>query len=190
MLNKIWPIIVVISIVYAISSGNIDGLNNAICNSSKDAIEVFIILIGTTALWSGLMKILSSTKIIEVFSIMLNPIIKIIFPELKDNKIKKIISMNMISNFFGLGNAATPLGIKAINLMHDSNNKSKKMSSAMIMLILINTTSIQLIPTTIIAIRSSLGASNPSSIILPVWCSTFISVTMGIFLIKFFYRKK
>jgi len=190
MLNKIWPVIILVSTIYGIFSGNISALNNAIYNSSKDAIDIFIVLIGATALWSGVMKILSSTKIIELLNIMMNPIMRILFPDLKDKKIRRVISMNIISNLFGLGNAATPLGVQAMILMHDSNNRSKKMSDSMKMLILINTTSIQLIPTTIIAIRNSLGARNPSSIILPVWGSTIASVCAGIVLLKKLDRKK
>lgn len=119
------------------------------------------------------MQIANNTKIISALSSKLKPIINFLFPELKNNKkIKKEISMNMIANILGLGNAATPLGLKAMESMNKENKEKDKLTNSMMMFIVINTASIQIIPTTVIAIRSSLGSENPTSIIIPVWIAT------------------
>ena len=124
----------------------------------------------------------------------LNPIIKFLFPELKRNeKIKKEISMNMIANILGLGNAATPLGLKAMKSMQEENPKKDTISKSMLVFIVLNTASIQIIPTTVIAIRNSLGSSNPTSIVVPVWittiCAAFSAIVAAKMIIKF-ERKK
>lgn len=119
------------------------------------------------------MEIATNTKIIDALSKTLKPIIKFLFPELRNNKkIQKEISMNMIANILGLGNAATPLGLKTMESMNRENKNKNKLTNSMMMFIVINTASIQIIPTTVIAIRNSLGSENPTSIIIPVWIAT------------------
>ena len=146
MLNKIWPIFIIVSIIYAIFSGNLEQLNNSIFESTESTIQITLTLLGTMCLWSGLMKIASNLSLIDKFCKMLNPIINFLFPDLKKNeKIKKEISMNMTANILGLGNAATPLGLKAMSSMQKENNKKDTLSDSMLMFILINTASIQII---------------------------------------------
>lgn len=190
MLNLIWPCMIVISIFYSFFSGNINDLNKSIYDSSKSAIDLFIVLAGSMILWSGIMKIICETKIIKKITNIFNPIINILFPDLRENKrIRDLICMNMVSNFLGLGNASTPLGLRAIKELDKENNNKKNMSESMETLILINTASIQLIPTTIFSIRNSLGSSNPSKIIIPVWLSTIIAAIVGILILKILLRK-
>jgi len=190
MLNKIWPIFIIISIVFAIFSGNIESLNNAILNSTDNAISVTITLIGTMCLWSGIMKIASSLSLIEKFCKLLSPLINFLFPDLKKSpNIKKEISMNMIANILGLGNAATPLGLKAMESMQKENNNKKTLSDSMMMFVLINTASIQLIPTTVFAIRKSLGSINPTSVLIPTWCATICAALTGIIIVKLIIKK-
>ena len=113
----------------------------------------------------------------------LNPIINFLFKDIaKNEEAKKEISMNIVANIMGLGNAATPLGLKAMNTLQKINNKKDTLSNSMIMLIVLNTASLQIIPTTAIAIRTSLGSKEPTSIIMPVWIATFaaaFSVTVA-----------
>ena len=131
------------------------------------------------------MNIASSTSLVKNIAKALNPILNFLFPSLKNNKkIKKEISMNMVANILGLGNAATPLGLKAMKSMQDENNKKDTLSDNMMMFIVINTASIQLIPTTVIAIRNSLGSNNPTSIVFPTWIATIIAAISGIFVTK------
>ena len=135
------------------------------------------------------MSIASKTSVIKKLTRFLNPIITFLFPELKeDNEIKKAISMNMVANILGLGNAATPLGLKAMKLMQTKNKEKEVLTNSMATLIVINTASIQIIPTTVIAIRSSLGSQNPTSIIFPVWVATICAAIAGIFAIKLFIK--
>lgn len=189
MLNKLWPIFILISIFYAIITGNIEKVNNSIFESTTNAVELSISLLGTMCLWSGIMEIASNTKIIHILTKALEPILKILFPELKNNtETKKEISMNMIANILGLGNAATPLGLKAMKSMQNENKNKSKLSNSMVMFIILNTASIQLIPTTVIAIRNSLGSENPTKIIFPVWIVTIIADLTGILITKFFIK--
>lgn len=181
MLNIVWPVFIIISFSYAIFSGNLQNLNNSIFNSTSDAIELTLSLLGTMCLWSGVMKIASKTTLIDKLTKLVQPFINFLFPELRKNeKIKKEISMNMIANILGLGNAATPLGLKAMKSMQEENNKKDTLTNSMMVFILINTASIQLIPTTVIAIRNSLGSSNPTSIVFPVWVATIFAAVAGI----------
>lgn len=115
---------------------------------------------------------------------------KLLFPDLKkeDNAYKEI-SMNMVANILGLGNAATPLGLKAMKTMQEDNPKKDTLTNSMAMFIIINTASIQLIPTTVIAIRSSLGSQNPTSIIIPVWIATICAAIAGIVSAKILMKK-
>ena len=122
MLNKIWPIFIIASFIYAVIFGNIDKLNSSIFSSTQETVTLCLTLLGTMSLWSGIMKIAEKTSVITKLTKILNPIIKILFPELKNEKeIRKEIAMNMIANILGLGNAATPLGIKAMKSMQKIN---------------------------------------------------------------------
>lgn len=173
MLNMVWPIFIIISFSFAIFSGNLEKLNSSIFNSTSDAINLTLSLLGTICLWNGIMQIASSTSIMEKLTKFLRPLIKFLFPELKNNtEIQKEISMNMIANILGLGNASTPLGLKAMKSMQKENTKKDTLTNSMMMFIVLNTASIQIIPTTVIAIRNSLGSNNPTSIVFPVWIAT------------------
>ena len=185
MLNLIWPIFIIISFSYAIFSGNLQNLNSGIFESVDNAVNLSITMLGTMCLWSGIINIANNTRIIQIINKMLKPIIKFLFPEIKNNKkAQNEISMNMIANILGLGNAATPLGLKAMETLQEENNNKEELSNSMIMLIVLNTASIQIIPTTIIAIRSSLGSENPTSIIFPVWIATICAGIAGITITK------
>lgn len=185
LLNLVWPFFIIISFFYAIISGNIEKLNSSIFESTSQAIELSISLLGTICLWNGIMQIASKTSLLERLTKFLMPVLKFLFPKLKNNqKIKNEIAMNMVANILGLGNAATPLGLKAMESMQKDNLKKDTLSDSMMMFIVINSASIQLIPTTVIAIRSSLGSENPTQIVLPVWIATFFAAIAGIFATK------
>ncbi|MCL2860185.1 MAG: hypothetical protein FWF46_06510 [Oscillospiraceae bacterium] len=182
MLNILWPIFIIISIVYAIIVGRIDELNSSIFKSAEDTISLCITFLGTICLWNGIMNIAQTSTLIEKLTKLLSPIMKFLFPEIKkEEKAYKEISMNMVANMLGLGNAATPLGLKAMDSMQEKNPDKTRLSNSMTTLIVINTASLQIIPTTIIAIRTSLNSQNPTSIIVPVWITsiaTFLTVVV------------
>lgn len=190
MLNILWPIFIILSVIYSIISGNIEEVNTGIFNSLSEAVELSITFLGTICLWSGIMEIAKKTSIISKLNKLLKPFINFLFPDLKNNEMaKQEISMNMIANILGLGNAATPLGIKAMQTMQKANKRKETLSNSMMMFIVINTASIQLIPTNVIAIRTSLNSQNPTSIIIPVWIATIIAGIVGIFLTKILIKK-
>ena len=189
LLNIVWPIFIVISFAFAIFSGNLDALNTSIFESTQEAITLSITLLGTMCLWNGIMKIASETTLMKKLTHLLTPIIHFLFPELKeDTDTKNAISMNIVANILGLGNAATPLGIKAMKAMQEKNQNKEVLTNSMATLIVLNTASIQIIPTTVIAIRSSLGSSNPTSIIFPVWVATICAAVAGVTATKLFIR--
>lgn len=191
MLNKIWSLIIIISILFSIFSGNIENLNNEIFVSAENAVKLCINLLGTLCLWNGIINIAIKSKKIDKINIILNPVINKLFPEIKNNnKIKKEISMNILANILGLGNAATPLGIKAMKSLQEENKNKNKLSNSMMMFIVINTASLQIIPTTIIAIRNSFNSNNPTNIIVPVWCSSICALLTAIIITKLLIRRK
>ncbi len=136
------------------------------------------------------MQIAKTTTLINKITAILSPIIKRLFPEInKETTAYKEISMNIVANILGLGNAATPLGLKAMRTLQKENPKKDTLTNSMAMFIIINTASIQLIPTTVIAIRTSLGSTNPTSIIIPVWIATILAAIAGITAAKILMKK-
>ena len=190
MLNKIWPFFIIISFIYAIYSGNFSNINNAIFESADQTVELCLTMFGTICLWNGIMKIAIKTSMIEKLTKFLKPVISFIFPEIKnDKKISKEISMNMVANILGLGNAATPLGLKAMESMQKINKNKSKLSNPMAMFILINTASLQIVPTTVISIRSSVGSQEPTKIIFAVWIATIAAFSTAIIAGKLLIKK-
>jgi spore maturation protein A len=187
MLNILWPAFSLISFIYGILNGNVEAINKSIFESATSAVELSITFFGTLCLWNGIMKIAQETTVVEKLTKLLKPIINFLFPDIKNNeKAKEEISMNMIANILGLGNAATPLGLKAMKTLQNDNQKKDTISNSMAMFIVINTASLQLIPTTVIAIRSSLGSTNPTQIIFPVWGATIAAAIAVVIVTKLF----
>ena len=191
MLNILWPIFIIISVICAIFSGNLQNLNKSIFESTESAVSLILTLIGMTCLWSGIMEIASQTNIIELLKKVLTPIIKKLFPDITvKSRAYDNITMNIIANILGLGNAATPLGLKAMNELQKENENKDTLSDSMMMLIVLNTASLQIIPTTVISVRSSFGSKDPTQIIVPVWLSTICAAFVGIVCCKIIIKCK
>ena len=189
MLNMLWPFFIILSVFFSIILGNVKELNTSIFQSTADAVSLCITLVGTMCLWNGIMQIANKTSIIKEITKILGPIMRILFPNLKkDSDIYNSISMNIIANILGLGNAATPLGIKSMKLLQDKNVNKMVLNDDMATFIVLNTASIQIIPTTVIAIRTSMGSENPTAIIFPVWIATICAAIAGIFAVKVFIK--
>ena len=189
MLNIIWPLFIVISFIYAFFFLNIEQVSNGIFESLTDVVNLSLTFLGTMCLWNGIMEIAKKTTLIKKLTSLLKPLIKFLFPELtKNEKAKEEISMNIIANVLGLGNAATPLGLKAMKTMQKENKDKTTLSNSMAMFILINTASIQLIPTNVIAIRNSLNSTAPTQIIFPVWIATIVAAISSIMAAKVFIK--
>ena len=190
MLNIIWPVFIILSFIYALATGKVNEVNNGIFESAKSAVELSITFLGTICLWNGIMEIVKKTTLMNKLTKLLYPAMKFLFPDLKDNEQARAeISMNIIANVLGLGNAATPLGLKEMKTMQKDNKKKDTLSNAMAMFIVLNTASLQLIPTNVIAIRTSLGSQNATQIIFPVWGATVVAAIVGIIATKIIINK-
>lgn len=190
MLNKIWPAFLIISFIYAILKGNIEEFNNSIFTSCAQTVDLILKLFGTMCLWNGLMKIVQETSLMKKLTKIISPLMKILFPKMKkEDKEYKEITINIIANLLGIGNAATPLGLKAMQTMQEKNPQKDRITDSMAMFIVLNTASIQLIPSTVIAVRASLGSVNPSQIIVPVWIATIAADVAGIIASKMLMKK-
>lgn len=189
MLNIIWPVFITISVVYGILTGRVEEVNNSIFESTAEAVKLTITFFGTICMWNGIIQIAAKTTLMDKLTKLLNPLMKFLFPEIKKgDKVHEEISMNMIANMLGLGNAATPLGLKAMKSMQKQNEKKDTLSNSMAMFIVLNTASLQIIPTTVIAIRSSLGSNNPSGIIIYVWIATIAAAITVVIATKIFIK--
>lgn len=190
MLNILWPLFLIVSFVYGIFNGRVEEINTAVFDGTKSAVELCISLLGTMCLWNGIMTITCETNIVKKLTKMLSPIMKKLFPDIKkENKVHEEISMNIIANIMGLGNAATPLGLKAMKSMQKENKNKNVLSNSMAMFIVLNTASIQIIPTTVIAIRSSLKSGNATGMIVPVWIATICAAIAAIGSAKILMKK-
>ena len=192
MMSKIWAAMLFISFFCAILTGNVDALSTSALKGAEASIELCISIAGLIILWSGIMEVMRKSGLMNSLSKLITPLISLIFPNAKkDKQVMADISANVSANLLGLGNAATPAGIRAAEGLHRLSG-SKIASDDMCMLVIINTASLQLIPTTIGAIRASCGAENPFDIIPAVWLASVISLAAGIIAAKImakFYRR-
>ena len=157
MLNNIWCFFILVSIIYSFINGTFLSVNDSIFSSINSTKDLILTLFFNICFWSGIINIVKNTSFIDKIRKCLKPILKMIFPNISENsEIFNDISMNVVSNLLGLGNASTPSGIRAIEGMQKENNSKNKLSNEMLLFILINTSSIQIIPTNIIGIRMGL----------------------------------
>jgi len=173
MLNYVWSGLVIISIICSVFLGNTEDLSKSLVDSGASSIELIITMAGIICLWTGIMKIAVESGLTSVFAKVFSPLLRPLFPNLdKDSDAFKSISMNISANLLGLGNAATPFGLKAMEQLHTLNNKSDTASNEMVIFVVMNTASLQLLPTTLASLRQSYGSSAPFEIIVPVWISS------------------
>ena len=185
MINFIWCGMIVLGIIVGTLTGNIEAVSTAAIEWAETAVELSLGLIGVMALWLGLMKIAEEAGIVRGMGLLMKPIMVRLFPEVPaDHPAMGSIVANMAANFFGLGNAATPLGIKAMQELQDLNENKDEASNAMVMFLAINTSSITLISSSIIAYRSAAGAANPADVIGPTIIATAVSTTVAIIACK------
>jgi spore maturation protein A len=187
MLNYIWAGMLVAGFIIGILNGRLEEVTQAAFTSAGRAVELSIGLLGIICLWSGLMNIAEKSGLIKVVAWLARPVLRLLFPQIaKNNRALGAIVMNLAANFLGLGNAATPLGIRAMNELQKVNGKSDTASDSMCMFLVLNTSAIQLIPTTVIALRSDAGSSAPSEITACVWIASICAALVGIAMVRFF----
>src|SRR5699024_5819512 len=185
MVNIIWALMAIFGILYAMINGTMAEVNQAIIESANDAVTLSIGLISILVFWLGVMKIAEEAGILKVISKMMRPLILKLFPDIpKDHPAIGYIISNFTANMFGLGNAATPLGIKAMQEMKKLSN-SDIASRSIITLLEINTSSITLVPTTVIAIRKQYNAVSPTEIVSTTLIASLAGMTSAILIDRF-----
>lgn len=189
MMNYIWAFLLIISTVFALMSGRADVLTQSIAESGKTAIDLFAGIFGVMILWSGLMNIAEKSGLTAAVAKILRPLLRFLFPDVKKgSEAEQLISMNLCAELMGLGNAATPIGLRAMKALSKTEGKNGVAGRSMIMLVVLNTASIQLIPTTVGALRASLGSAAPFSIIPPVWVTSLLALIVVIIAAKVLER--
>lgn len=189
MMNKIFIGMLLLGIGVAAFFGNMDKVALAFVDSSKEAVQLAIVMLGVVGMWTGIMKVAEEAGIAKRLARALRPIIRFLYPTLKGREAEKAryyIAENMAANFLGLGWAATPTGLKAMEELKKVKEiqepvvPKEEASEAMCMFLLINVSSLQLIPVNIVAYRSQYGAVNPTSIILPSILATLVSTIVAV----------
>ena len=189
-MNIIWGYLLLFSLIIGVINGKTAEITTTILESAEATIETCMKIFGTIAIWSGIMKIAEKSGVIEKLQNMSYPLVKIIFPDLnKKSKAVNSIALNMTANIIGLGNMATPVGIKAMKEMQNENENKTKLSKSMVMFLVLNMASIQLIPTTVIGLRTSYGSQNPVEIVIPVLIASLVSAIVGVLIVKIFYKE-
>ena len=210
MLNYLWGFMLVIGVIYAAITGNLPAVTDAALDSAKEAVSLCITMTGVMAFWMGLMRIAENAGIISAATRKLNPFLRFLFPNLPpDHAANKYIATNMISNIFGLGWAATPAGLKAMEELgkleeerraKDSQQAERSgqkgrsdrriamppgiASNEMCTFLIINISSLQLIPVNIIAYRSQYGSVNPTAVVGPAIVATAVSTLVAVVFCK------
>lgn len=190
MINYIWLFMILSGIIAAVIQGRVDLVTTAALNGAKDAVAVCIGLISILVFWLGMMRIAQDAGLLEKLANLMRPVAKFLFPTVPlDHPAMGYILSNMSANLFGLGNAATPMGIKAMEELQKLNPDPKTATPAMCTLLALNTSGLTLIPTTIIGIRLKYGSSDPTDIIGPTILATFVATSIAILLDRY-YRKR
>ncbi|WP_284640317.1 nucleoside recognition domain-containing protein [Paenibacillus silviterrae] len=189
MVNYIWLFFMVAGFVVAAFNGKIELVTEAVFDGAKSGVTVCFGLISIMVFWLGMMRIAEDAGLLEKLAILLRPVVRFLFPSVpKDHPAIGYIMSNMSANVLGLGNAATPLGIKAMQELQKLNKHKDIASPAMCTLLALNTASITLIPTTLIAIRMSFNSASPAEIVGTTLLATFVS-TLAAILVDKWYRK-
>jgi spore maturation protein A len=181
MINIIWFLFVFIGISYGIVTGNVEKVNGEILDSAKTSFDMIINILPIIALWVGIMEIAKSSGLLDKLAKVLSPILSFLFPEIpKNHESLGYISSNIIVNLFGLGNAATPFGIKAMKSLQELNSKKETATRSMITFLVLNTSGLSIIPTTVISLRMMHKSINPMEIIVPVFIATLITTIFAL----------
>lgn len=191
MINYIWAAMMLLSIAFGGASGRIDAVSEAMFSGASQAVELCLTLLGMLCLWSGLMRVAEGAGITAVLGKMLAPVLRLLFPGLaSDSPAAQAMSMNVAANILGLGNAATPLGLKAMQELQKLNPIKDTASDHMLTFVVLNSVSVQLIPTGTAVIRETYGSSNPMEIMPAVWISSIVSAVVGVALAMILCRRK
>lgn len=188
MLSYIFVFMIVISVVCSIALNNTQALSDSVVDGAASAVELIISLAGMMCLWSGVMEVAKESKLTEKLSRLFAPLLKKLFPDIEsDSKAFECICMNVSANLLGLSNAATPLGLQAMHELK-AQSDSDAASDSMVTFVVMNTASIQLLPTTVAAMRATYGSSSPFDIIFCVWVTSIAALAVGLTISKLLCR--
>lgn len=183
----LWTGMVAVSLVFGILGGTLDTLSGAALEGAQSAVELCLAMSGVICLWTGVMEVMNQCGLTASLARLFRPLLRRLLPQAsRDSETMAAISANLAADMLGLGNAATPLGIRAARRM--SRGCGGAASNELCMLVVLNTASIQLIPSTLAGVRTSLGAADPFDILLPVWAASILSVAAGLLAARFFAR--
>lgn len=199
-MNYLWGGMLIVGIIYGALTGNLNEVTNGAINASKEAVSLAIALLGVTAMWSGLMEIASGAGIIDWLTRKIRPILRFLFPRITDgHPALEAISVNMIANFFGLGAAATPAGLRAMEELEGLEEQRRKKGCGvprgtanreMCTFLIVNISSLQLIPVNVIAYRGQYGSVNPTAIVGPAIAATALSTLAGVVFCKVMDKRR
>ena len=199
-MNYLWGGMLIVGIIYGALTGNLNEVTNGAINASKEAVSLAIALLGVTAMWSGLMEIASGAGIIDWMTRKIRPILRFLFPRITDgHPALEAISVNMIANFFGLGAAATPAGLRAMEELEGLEEERRKKGCGvprgtanreMCTFLIVNISSLQLIPVYVIAYRGQYGSVNPTAIVGPAIAATAVSTLAGVVFCKVMDKRR
>ena len=193
MINYLWGIFIIIGVIFGLLKRN-NNVANSLLTSGSKGIEMILSLVPLMCLWLGTMKIAATSGLLEIISKKLSKVVRIIFPEIPEGDPSiGYISSNIVMNMLGLGNAATPFGLKAMSELKRLNNNNDVASRSMITFLVLNTASVTIIPTTVISLRILNGSTSPTEIVLVTIITTFLSTFLALLLDRLFYfiwRKK
>lgn len=199
-MNYLWGGMLIVGIIYGALTGNLNEVTNGAINASKEAVSLAVALLGVTAMWSGLMEIASGAGIIDWMTRKIRPILRFLFPRITDgHPALEAISVNMIANFFGLGAAATPAGLRAMEKLEGLEEERRKKGCGvprgtanreMCTFLIVNISSLQLIPVNVIAYRGQYGSVNPTAIVGPAIAATAVSTLAGVVFCKVMDKRR
>lgn len=191
MVNLIFTLLIFIGILYSFITGNTNNVNNEILNVGAYSLNIILKLFPIMCLWLGLMNIAASSGLLNIIAHKFTKILKPIFKEIPENhEVMGLISLNIVMNMVGLGNAATPIGLKAIKSLQELNNKKDTASNSMRTFLILNTTGLTIFPTSILALRLSTNSHNPGAIIPACIITTTLSTIVGLIIDKIYQRKE
>lgn len=181
MIHKIWISLFLIGITYSLFAGTVLEVNQAVVGGARDAIGLIITLAGVLTFWTGVLQVANKAKVLRGMERLLRPIIRMLYPKLGPNHpAVGYLTTNMVSNLFGLGNVATPTGIKAMKELQATNPDPDKPTFEMYTLLVLNTAGFALIPTTMIGIRANAQAANPTDVLFPIIFASGLSLVAGL----------
>ena len=191
LLNYIWFGMLVMSVLCSLFTGRTAELSRAVTDGADKAVRLVISMAGVMCLWTGILKIAEKSGVTGKISALLAPVIKLVMPECRNNKkAMEAVSANITANIFGLGNAATPLGLKAMKELQKTNRLINSPDNSMVMFVVINPASLQLIPSTIAAMRQAAGSEQPFAILPYIWITSILTLITGIMLAKIFSLRR